>query len=92
MSKAAMGAIVRFCGHRGTFIADIWRIGSVNVIAASRNINPSTINRDFDAYEHATHHMSDFPRAGYWKPEGGIFVVPASQVVELPGLKRRTAK
>ena len=81
MSKSAMGAIVQFCGHRGTFIADIYDIGECNVVHASREVNGDTINRDnFDA---ATHHISDFPKAGFWKPRIGVFVVPKSQVTEL---------
>lgn len=30
-----------------------------------------------------THHLSDFPSAGFWKPELGVFVVPQEQVKEI---------
>ena len=35
MATAAIGALVRFCGHQGTIIADIYEIGNTNVIHAS---------------------------------------------------------
>jgi hypothetical protein len=84
MSKSAMGASVRFCGHRGVFIADIFTVGNVNVIRGNGPITPDTIDRDPGEYKFATHHMSDFPVAGFWQPRLGIFVVPESQVTKLP--------
>ncbi len=82
MSKPFMGAIVQFCGHRGTFIADIWEVGDANIVHASREVNGDTLERD--NYNEATHHLADFPKAGFWKPRIGVFVVPKDQVTELP--------
>ena len=81
MSNSAMGAIVQFCGHRGTFIADIFEVGNVNVVHASREVNANTLDRD--NFDEATHHITDFPKAGFWKPWIGVFVVAKNQVTEL---------
>lgn len=83
MSKPAMGAIVQYGGHRGTFIADIWQLGDVNIIHASREVSGETLDRDKYTFDNATHHLSDFPKAGFWKPRIGVFVVPSDQVTEL---------
>lgn len=79
MSKLAMGAIVLFCGHKGCFLADIWRVGDVNIIHASRPVDPGTLDREAKP----THHLQDFPKAGFWKPRIGVFVVPCNQCQEL---------
>jgi hypothetical protein len=82
MSKSAMGANVMYCGHNGYFIADIYDLGEVNVVHARREVNPDTIMR-YKEFGEPTHHLSDFPKAGFWKPRMGVFVVPKSQVKEL---------
>jgi hypothetical protein len=79
MAKAHMGAWVQYCGHNGCFIADIWEVGNANVVVASMPVLPETLDRQHKP----THHMQDFPKAGYWKPLRGIFVVPKKQVEEL---------
>ncbi len=81
MSKACAGARVLYCGHNGWFIADIYRVADANVIVANGPVRPENIERPGDE---ATHHLIDFPVAGYWKPDRGVFVVPGDQVVELP--------
>lgn len=89
MAKAKMGAIILYCGHRGTFIADIHEVGNVNVVYANLpegelGITPGSLIRDGDlGPDHATHHLSDMPTAGCWKPVRGVFVVPKGQVKEL---------
>jgi hypothetical protein len=35
MSKPAIGAVVQYCGHKATFIADIFEIEGVNVVRAN---------------------------------------------------------
>lgn len=79
MSQPAMGAHVRLCGHAGWFLADIWKVGNANVVIASGSITPEGLRRD----NLATHHLVDFPTAGYWNPTRGIFIVPADQVRDL---------
>ena len=81
MAKPAMGARVLYCGHRGTFIADIWELGNVNIVHASREVSGENLDRD--GVEAATHHLTDFPKAGFWKPRLGVFVVPKDQVKEI---------
>ena len=80
MSKAAIGARVQYCGHDGWFVADIFRIGDVNVVKANGKVSGDTINRPAVG---VTHHLSDHPHPGCWCPERGIFVVPSRQVKEL---------
>jgi hypothetical protein len=81
MSKSYMGANVLFGGHRGHFIADIHVVGNCNVIRASREVTPDNLDRTM--MHNATHHMSDYPTGGFWRPDLGVFVVPATQVVAL---------
>lgn len=90
MSKAHMGAIVMFCGHEGHFIADVYRVGNVNVIRANGPISGDTIIRK--DLEKATHHVSDFPLGGFWRPDLGVLVGPEKQVKELPALKKIRAE
>jgi hypothetical protein len=80
MSKAAMGALVQFCGHDGYFLADIFVVAGANVVRASHKVTAGNITRPATG---ATHHLTDFPTAGFWRPELGVFVVPQDQVREL---------
>lgn len=81
MSKPTIGAKVQFCGHDGWFIADIFLVGNVNVIRASEPINANMLNRP--AKDIATHHLVDFPTAGFWGTDVGVFVVPQAQVKKI---------
>jgi hypothetical protein len=90
MSKPAIGAVVQYCGHKATFIADIFEIEGVNVVRANftpKRDLPSAfdekLNRDPVAYLKATHHLDDWPLQGFWRPGLGVFVVPKKQVKEL---------
>jgi hypothetical protein len=76
-----MGAIVQFCGHNGCFIADIYEIEGANVVRASGPVTAANLDRRAVP----THHVSDFPKPGFWRPELGVFVVPKRQVRELVG-------
>lgn len=80
MSKSKMGAKVQYCGHDGWFIADVHRVGNVNVVVANGKVSGDNIVRPAKG---ATHHLEDFPVVGYWAPHKGIFVVPEGQVKEL---------
>lgn len=77
MSKASIGARVAYCGHNGWFVADIHLINGVNVVKANGPVNGGNLERDMSD---VTHELVDWPRAGYWNPNIGIFVVPANQV------------
>lgn len=79
MSKAKSGALVQYCGHNAMFIADIYEINGVNVVRANGPVDKHLIR----PAKEPTHHMVDFPRAGFWKPDLGVFVVPSKQVREL---------
>lgn len=80
MSKSAMGALVRYCGHKGVFVADIFLVGNVNVVKANGPVSGDNLNRHELEVASATHYISDFPDHGVLCPERGIFVVPKSQV------------
>jgi hypothetical protein len=84
MSKAAMGACILFCGHKGTFIADIHEVGNVNVVVGPNFGSTSEFieKLERDALSRVTHELLDFPKAGFWRPAIGVFVVPRSQVRE----------
>ena len=81
MARAKMGAVVKYCGHDGTFVADIYECAGANVVHAGGPINGDTIDR---SSRRATHYLTDFPVASFWHPRTGMFVVPADQVKELP--------
>ena len=83
MNRACMGALVRYCGHKGVFVADIRVVAGAVVIQANGPITPGNLNRDPGDYQFATHHVSDFPEAGAWLPRIGILVVPDKQVTDL---------
>lgn len=78
-----MGAVVLYCGHEGTFIADIWVVGNTNVVRANGPVTGNNLNRAKPVK--ASHHLRDWPNCGFWRPDLGVFVVPKSQVVELKG-------
>ncbi len=81
-----MGAVVVYCGHDASFVADIHRIGDVNVVVAatvpgSQAKFESLLTRPADP--NATHQMVDFPGPVYWSPPRGVFVVPDKNVKEI---------
>jgi len=84
MSEPKTGALVAYCGHDGYFIADIYKVGTANVVRANKPVTPDNIRRPMIG---ATHHMSDFPELGFWRPDLGLFVVPESQVKEIKNAK-----
>lgn len=81
MAKSFMGAKVVYCGHNGWFTADIFEVAGANVVHAPVPLDLSKLVRG--RADEATHHLSDFPSAGVWKPNHGFFVVPSEQVKEL---------
>lgn len=83
MAESKVGAIVRYCGHRAYFIADIIKVGTANAVRASGPVTMEKIARDREGYDNATHQIVDFPIAGLWSPRTGVFVVPEDQVWEL---------
>lgn len=78
--KAGVGVMVRYCGHDAMFIADVIEVGDACVVVAADKIDSCLIR---PATDEATHHLVDWPKAGYWSPRTGIFVVPRDQVVLL---------
>lgn len=77
-----MGALVRYCGHKGVFIADIHHIAGAVVIRGNPNIEKVLSRSDSD-YEAADYHLLDFPGPIYWNPRDGIFVVPKGNLKEV---------
>ncbi len=81
MSAAKMGAKVMYCGHAGWFVADIFKVGNVNVVKANGKVTSGNLVRK--NLEEATHQLVDMPVGGCWCPERGFFVVPEGQVTEI---------
>ncbi len=82
-----MGAYVQYCGHEGWFVADIFHFSGVNVVKANGPVTTDNIIRK--RMGEATHHLSDWPKAGAWFPERGVFVVPEDQVQDLTDKKKK---
>jgi hypothetical protein len=76
-----IGATVQYCGHDATFIADIYVVEGVAVVRAATSHVDRNLQRPARG---ATHHIVDFPKAGFWRPDLGVFVVPLSQVRRVP--------
>jgi len=77
MMTGVMGAKVQYCGHDGWFLADIYVVGNANVVRANGKVTGGNINRPAEG---ATHALTDYPSAGFWRPDLGVFVVPGKQV------------
>ncbi len=86
MSVSKMGANVKFCGHEGWFRADIFVVGNVNVIRANGPVTGNNIIRK--NMDYITHTMTDFPKAGFWRPDLGVFVLPKAQVKEIRKIEK----
>lgn len=84
--RAMIGACVLYCGHGGWFVADIISVGTACAVIAGGEVNGGNLIRG--RLSEATHHISDFPRAGYWNAKKGVFVVPAAQVTILTDKNR----
>lgn len=82
-----MGAFVRYCGHNGVFVADIFLVGNANVVKANGPVTGDNLLRDPHIVGAATHHITDFPHPGVWCPERGFFVVKKTQVREVQNAK-----
>jgi hypothetical protein len=87
MSKSMIGARILYCGHVGWFVADIYKIGTANVVRANGPVTPENVVRD--SLQSVTHELKDFPVAGFWRPDLGIFVVPSAQVVRIRNIPAR---
>jgi hypothetical protein len=74
-----MGARVQYCGHDGFFLADIYSVAGANIVRANGSVSPGNLTRPADE---ATHILLDFPLAGFWRPDLGVFAVPQNQVTE----------
>lgn len=81
-AKATIGAVVQYCGHNGSFVADIYRVGNATVVRASEPVTMAGLDRTLGAVR--THRVQDMPVRGFWRPDLGVFVVPMAQVTELP--------
>lgn len=75
-----MGARVHYCGHNGYFIADLFEIEGATVVRANVPVTGDNLLRPAEG---VTHHVSDHPDPGFWRPDLGVFVVPKAQVKEV---------
>jgi hypothetical protein len=81
--KTTMGAMILYCGHNGAFIADITEIEGATVVRPNGPIDLAKLDRSVTSVRRATHHLTDSPTAGFWRPDLGVFVVPSAQVKAL---------
>jgi hypothetical protein len=79
---SAMGAVVQYCGHNGCFVADLFDVENVVVVRANGPVTGENLIRDGSLGE-PTHHLVDFPAAGFWRPQLGVFVIPKKQIKTL---------
>lgn len=84
MSASKMGAVVLYCGHDASFSADIFKVGTANIVIANGDLDaPGILTRP--ARADCTHHVADH-MGGVWKPHRGLFAVPEEACVQLnPG-------
>lgn len=76
--KSGVGVTVVYCGHDASFLADIIEVAGACVVIAASPVGDRTLTRP--ASPRATHHLVDWPKAGYWSPNKGLFIVPNAQV------------
>lgn len=81
--KSLMGIRVLYCGHNGVFVADAYRVAGAVAVRANGPVTMDKLDRRESACKAATHHLSDFPVAGLWRPDIGVFVVPENQLREV---------
>lgn len=80
-----IGLRIQFCGHDGTFMADVTECAGAVVVKAGTAPGSSAAflaqlerpARDADAI------LVDFPTAACWDTSRGVFVVPATQLRRL---------
>lgn len=79
MMKGACGAVVQYCGHNATFVADIIIVAGAAVVRANGPIEKYLTR----PARNPTHHIVDFPVGGFWRPDLGVLVVPIDQVTKI---------
>jgi hypothetical protein len=77
--ESKLGVRVLYCGHKGTFMADCYEVAGAVVVRAPVPVTMDNLDRHNKCVNTATWHLSDFPTAGFWRPDLGVFVVPAGQ-------------
>ncbi len=79
--KTGIGITVAYCGHDAEIPhCDIVAVGNTLVVRANRAVTNENLSRPI---KEATHHMSDH-LGGFWRPDLGVFVVPAEAVTLIP--------
>lgn len=77
--KNVCGVSVRYCGHKASFVADITVVGEAVVVRHDGPVTMENVDRSVKSFNAAPFHLMDFPSAGFWRPDLGVFVVPKSQ-------------
>jgi len=81
-TKVILGAVVQYCGHNGSFVADIYIVEGVTAtVVANGPVTPENLLRNDSCV--ATHHLTSSPDTGCWKPNRGFFSVPVTQLSDL---------
>lgn len=82
VSESKIGAVMHYCGHNAQFMADIVVINGAAVVRANGPVTMANLDRKL-RFGKPSHHLTDFPVAGFWRPDLGVFVVPCDQVTVL---------
>lgn len=78
-------AIIRYCGHDASFVADIYMVGTAAVVRATGPITQERrLTRPYD--QKWTHWVIDNPDQGFWRPDLGVLVVPQTQLLKRKGV------
>ena len=75
-----MTRTVRYCGHDASFVADITEVAGAMVV---RTIEPVQLDLLTRPAGPCDYWLVDFPNAGFWRPDLGVFVVPKAQLRKL---------
>lgn len=81
-SEAWLKRRIQYCGHRGYFMADVFRMGDTICVRAKKPVTPdSLIRKDFNP-ESCHFHIQDSPYPGGWWPHLGLFLIPKYQLTK----------
>ncbi len=82
-STAEFGVWVQYCGHNAMFKADLFRVRGAVCVRANGPIRDGSAGNLFRPAKGCKYHLEDFPDAGFWRQDLGVFVVPEEQVTKL---------
>lgn len=73
------GVLVQYCGHKGSFVADVFEVAGAYVVRPNGPIDLGNLDRQSSP----EYWVTDYPEAGFWRPDLGVLVVPKEQLVKM---------